>query len=210
LAAALIVTLHLITPDNTGLYSQKALFSNFVTNIITNTAILFAVVYYAVREIARAEAAAEREFARSETLLANILPPRVAERLKDRPGAEIAERYPEASILFADMAGFTARAADTEPEELVRFLNGVFTRLDALVEKHGLEKIKTTGDAYMVVSGVPDPRWRRWRSRCRRRSRTSSTPRAGRYRCGSASRAARSWPASSARGNSSTTCGATR
>jgi len=151
LAAVLVVTLHLITPDNTGLYSQKALSSNFVTNVITNTAILFAVVYYAVREIARAEA-------RSETLLANILPPRVAERLKDRPGAEIAERYPEASILFADMAGFTARTADTAPEELVRFLNGVFTRIDALVEKHGLEKIKTTGDAYMVVSGVPAPR----------------------------------------------------
>ena len=158
LAAVLVVTLHLITPDNTGLYSQKALSSNFVTNVITNTAILFAVVYYAVREIARAETRAEREFARSETLLANILPPRVAERLKDRPGGEIAERYPEASILFADMAGFTARAADTAPEELVRFLNGVFTRLDALVEKHGLEKIKTTGDAYMVVSGVPAPR----------------------------------------------------
>jgi adenylate cyclase len=151
LAAVLIVTLHLITPDNTGLYSQKALFSNFVTNVITNTAILFAVVYYAVREIARAEA-------RSETLLANILPPRVAERLKDRPGAEIADRHPEASILFADMAGFTARAADTAPEELVRFLNGVFTRIDALVERHGLEKIKTTGDAYMVVSGVSQPR----------------------------------------------------
>jgi adenylate cyclase len=158
LAAVLIVTLHLITPDNTGLYSQKALFSNLITNVITNTAILFAVVYYAVREIARAEATAGREFARSETLLANILPPRVAERLKDRAGAEIAERYAEASILFADMAGFTARAADTEPEELVRFLNGVFTRIDALVEQHGLEKIKTTGDAYMVVSGVPEPR----------------------------------------------------
>jgi adenylate cyclase len=157
LAALLIVTLHLITPDNTGLYSQKALFSNFVTNVITNTAILFAVVYYAVRETARAETAAEREHARSEGLLANILPPRVAERLKDGSG-EIADAYPEASVLFADMAGFTARAADTPPADLVRFLNGVFTRLDALVERHGLEKIKTTGDAYMVVSGVPTPR----------------------------------------------------
>jgi adenylate cyclase len=56
------------------------------------------------------------------------------------------------------MAGFTARASDTEPADLVRFLNGVFTRLDALVERHGLEKIKTTGDSYMVVSGVPDRR----------------------------------------------------
>jgi adenylate cyclase len=163
LAAALILALHLVAPDNTGLLSANALFlGNFVTNVVTNTAILFAVVYYAVREIARAEATAEREHARSEALLANILPPRVAAELKARPGdrtgGEIAEAYPEASILFADMAGFTARAADTAPAELVRFLNGVFTRIDALVEKHGLEKIKTTGDAYMVVSGVPEPR----------------------------------------------------
>jgi len=56
------------------------------------------------------------------------------------------------------MVGFTSRASDTAPDELVKFLNGVFTRLDALVDLHGVEKIKTTGDAYMVVSGVPEPR----------------------------------------------------
>jgi class 3 adenylate cyclase len=88
---------------------------------------------------------------------AGRLPPRVAERLKDRVGAEIADAYADASILFADMGGFTARASDTTPEDLVRFLNSVYTRLDGLVERHGLEKIKTTGDAYMVVSGVPEP-----------------------------------------------------
>jgi adenylate cyclase len=158
IAVALIVTLHLITPENTGVLSVEALRLNFVINAAVNAIVLFAVVYYAVREIARAEAATEREFQRSESLLTNILPPRVAERLKGQAGAEIADRYPEASILFADMAGFTARASDTEPADLVRFLNGVFTRLDALVERHGLEKIKTTGDAYMVVSGVPEPR----------------------------------------------------
>jgi adenylate cyclase len=56
------------------------------------------------------------------------------------------------------MAGFTSRASDTPPDMLVAFLNDVFTRIDGLVERHGLEKIKTTGDAYMVVSGVPEPR----------------------------------------------------
>jgi adenylate cyclase len=91
-------------------------------------------------------------------LLANILPPSIADRLKDRTESIIADAYPEASILFADMAGFTARTSDTSPEDLVRFLNDVYTRLDALVERHGLEKIKTTGDAYMIVSGVPIPR----------------------------------------------------
>jgi adenylate cyclase len=70
----------------------------------------------------------------------------------------IADRYDSASILFLDMAGFTARASDTSPDALVAFLDEVFTQLDALVERHGLEKIKTTGDAYMVVSGVPDAR----------------------------------------------------
>ena len=94
----------------------------------------------------------------SQSCGSSILPPPVAERLKNRADALVADAYPEASILFTDMAGFTARASDTTPEELVRFLNDVFTKLDALVERHGLEKIKITGDAYMVVSGVPEPR----------------------------------------------------
>ena len=57
--------------------------------------------------------------------------------------------------MFADMAGFTARASHTDPEDLVRFLNRVFTVFDRLVERHGLEKIKTTGDSFMVVAGAP-------------------------------------------------------
>ncbi len=158
IAIALVVILHFVAPANTAVLSAEALRLNFAINAAVNAVVLFAVVYYAVRETARAEAATEREYRRSETLLANILPPRVAERLKVQAGAEIADRYSEASVLFADMAGFTARAADTAPADLVRFLNGVFTRLDALVERHGLEKIKTTGDSYMVVSGVPAAR----------------------------------------------------
>ena len=120
--------------------------------------ILLLIVFYALREAARAEAAAEREYERSETLLANILPAAIAARLKSRTETVIADRYDEASILFADMAGFTARASETAPDDLVQFLNRVFTDFDRLVERHGLEKIKTTGDAYMVVSGVPEPR----------------------------------------------------
>ncbi|MGE5146863.1 MAG: adenylate/guanylate cyclase domain-containing protein [Candidatus Eiseniibacteriota bacterium] len=159
LAATLIIVVHVVMPVNAGLMSAEKLFlGNFVTNVIANAAVLFAIVYYAVRQIARAEAAAEAEHERSETLLANILPPRVAARLKQQPGQVIADAYPEASILIADMAGFTARARDSTPDELVRFLNAVFTRFDGLVERHGLEKIKTTGDSYMVVGGVPDPR----------------------------------------------------
>jgi len=159
LAATLMFAVHLVVPHSTGFLTPDALFyGNFLTNVVVSATILFAVVHYAVRQIARAEEQAEREHARSETLLANILPPRVAARLKERPGSEIADAYPAASILFADMAGFTSRASDTAPDKLVQFLNGVFTKLDGLVENHGLEKIKTTGDAYMVVSGVPEAR----------------------------------------------------
>jgi adenylate cyclase len=156
-AAGLTIALNMIVPHDKGIVSPAALFfGHFVTNVVASSAILYGIIFYAVRQFARAEEAAEREHQRSEGLLVNILPPSVAERLKDRTESEIADAYPEASILFADMGGFTARASDTTPEDLVRFLNGVYTRLDSLVERHGLEKIKTTGDAYMVVSGVPE------------------------------------------------------
>jgi adenylate cyclase len=159
IAAGLIILLHLVAPYNTGLISPELQFwGNFVASAVINTVMLFTVMFYAFRQVARAEETAEREHQRSEGLLVNILPPKVAERLKDRADETIADAYPEASVLFADMGGFTARASDTTPEELVRFLNGVYTKLDNLVERHGLEKIKTTGDAYMVVSGVPEPR----------------------------------------------------
>ena len=70
----------------------------------------------------------------------------------------IADRYDDASILFADIAGFTERASEIAPCDLVAFLDDVYSEFDLLVDRHGLEKIKTTGDAYMVVSGVPNPR----------------------------------------------------
>jgi adenylate cyclase len=61
-------------------------------------------------------------------------------------------------VLFADIAGYTERASDTTPTDLVEFLNRLYTDFDRLVERHGLEKIKTSGDCYIVVSGVPEPR----------------------------------------------------
>jgi adenylate cyclase len=106
----------------------------------------------------RAEAIAEREFKRSEALLANILPAPVVSRLKAQSETIIADAYDDVSILFADIAGSTARASDMPPAEFVRFLNELFSIFDNLVEQHGLEKIKTSGDGYMVVSGAPTPR----------------------------------------------------
>lgn len=157
-AAALMIALEVLVPPDTGIQSRAYTFAGFVAGVVTSCGILFAIVFYALRDMARAEATAEREYERSESLLLNILPATVAQRLKGETAPVIADKYEHASILFADMAGFTARAGDTPPEELVRFLNRVFTSFDRLVEKHGLEKIKTTGDAYMVVAGVPAAR----------------------------------------------------
>jgi adenylate cyclase len=158
-AAGLIVLLHVVVPDNAGLVSDRSVFfGNFIFNVVANTVILFVVTWYAMRQVASAEARAEHEYARSEQLLTNILPQRVAERLKDKGSSFVADRYDDASVMFVDLAGFTSLAGNTAPGDLVRFLNGVFSRLDQLVEQHGLEKIKTSGDAYMVVSGVPEPR----------------------------------------------------
>jgi class 3 adenylate cyclase len=96
----------------------------------------------------------ERE--RSEKLLLNILPAPIASRLKEGEKV-IADQFDEATVLFVDIANFTPLASTIPPVELVDMLNGIFSRFDAIVEKHGLEKIKTMGDAYMAVGGLPIP-----------------------------------------------------
>jgi adenylate cyclase len=101
------------------------------------------------------------EQARSERLLRNILPDAIARRLKDKAQGEatmIADRFDEVTVLFADLVGFTRLAAEMPPDVLIGHLNAVFSAFDALVEACGLEKIKTIGDAYMVVGGLPTPR----------------------------------------------------
>jgi guanylate cyclase len=95
--------------------------------------------------------------ARSETLLLNILPRKIAEKLKKK-SSHIAEHYPEASVLFADIAGFTPLAASLQAGEVVDMLNEIFVAFDNILRKHQLEKIKTIGDCYMAAAGVPAPR----------------------------------------------------
>jgi adenylate cyclase len=157
-AAGLIILLRVIVPYDTGQMSSREVLVNFVINVSMSTVILFVVVFYALRQAARSEAVAEEERGRSDALLANILPASVAERLRSAPEEVIADHYDEASVLFADMEGFTSRAGAMSPDDLVRFLDRVFSAFDRLVEKHGVEKIKTSGDAYMVVAGVPERR----------------------------------------------------
>jgi class 3 adenylate cyclase len=106
-------------------------------------------------EVAYQTLAAERE--RSERLLLNILPRAIAERLK-QDNHIIADQFPEATVLFADIVGFTQLSSQISATELVVLLNQMFSIFDQLTEQHGAEKIKTIGDAYMVVAGLPTPR----------------------------------------------------
>jgi len=96
----------------------------------------------------------ETEKAKSEHLLLNILPQEIAEQLKEKNTA-VAEGFDEVTVLFADIVGFTHLSERIPPVQLVALLNEVFSSFDRLSERHGLEKIKTIGDAYMAAAGVP-------------------------------------------------------
>lgn len=118
----------------------------FVVNMLIPVAVVLLVIGYFVRQ---GDAANER----TETLLLQILPGAIVERLKGGE-AQIADRHEEATVLFADIVGFTAFADATPPERTVDLLSRVFAELDALAARHGLEKIKTLGDGYIAVAGV--------------------------------------------------------
>ena len=148
-------------PRYTGLQPAWAQSMGFVITTIASCVMIVVTVWFALRDTARAEAVMEAQYERSEALLANMLPASIADRLKENDRGDrglIADKYDEASVLFADIVGFTERASSTAPADLVRFLDKLYSAFDALVDKHGLEKIKVSGDSYMVVSGVPRPR----------------------------------------------------
>ena len=100
------------------------------------------------------ESALRKERNKTENLLLNLLPEPIAERLKEEPGV-IADKFEKATILFADLVNFTQISTTMPATKLVYLLNEIFSSFDELTEKHGLEKIKTIGDAYMVAGGIP-------------------------------------------------------
>ncbi|MEB3829334.1 adenylate/guanylate cyclase domain-containing protein [Phormidium sp. CCY1219] len=104
-----------------------------------------------------AQEAVKFQQAQTEKLLLNILPQPIANRLQDGENP-IADRFDNVSVLFADLVGFTQFCSEQPPEKLVQLLNQIFSNFDKLAQQHGLEKIKTIGDAYMVVGGLPFPR----------------------------------------------------
>jgi class 3 adenylate cyclase len=131
--------------------------SFFVFNIlgVCTTAYVLLQYFVRARERALAELGVERE--KSERLLLNVLPASVADRLKESDET-IADGFDSATVLFADIVGFTPLAQDLPPAETVVLLDRIFAGWDELAERYGVEKIKTIGDAYMVAAGLPTPR----------------------------------------------------
>ncbi len=126
-------------------------------NISVGGTIVFTLLALFAKQRQDALSALRTEQEKSENLLLNILPSSIAARLKEQPET-IAEQFSAASILFADVVDFTSQVEHLPPAEVVGMLDQLFGEFDSLVEKYGLEKIKTIGDSYMVASGVPTPR----------------------------------------------------
>ena len=151
----------------------------------------------------------------SRDLLQDMLPGRIAERLADGERL-IAETHPDVSVLFADVVGFTEFADHVEADDLLLTLNQLFSAFDRIAARHGIEKIKTTGDAYIAVAGAPVAKEGHALARCARqptcigRSSAWVACAAAACSCGWASPPGRSRPASSASIGTPTTCGATR
>ena len=137
-----------------GLSAASLLLNTFWICCICNCSVYF------YEKLSRANFLTNRQLLeaqeKSERLLLNILPRPVAEKLKQGPDI-IAESFSEVTVLFADIVNFT-QLTETQPAaNIVDLLNKVFSRFDQLAENHGLEKIKTIGDAYMVAAGLPQP-----------------------------------------------------
>jgi guanylate cyclase len=126
-------------------------------NIPVGGTMVFTLLALFAKQREEALVALRHEQERSERLLLNVLPGSIAERLKSSP-KRIADEFPAASVLFADVVDFTPRSENLPPSDIIGMLDGLFSHFDTLAERHGLEKIKTIGDCYMVASGVPTPR----------------------------------------------------
>ena len=164
--ALLIVSYNIVAIFFTRDAALDVMFANF---FLVSFAVVGMAGAYGLERFARLlflrELELDRQRARADGLLANTLPRAIVDRLKDRedePDVEmragiLADGLPEVTVLFADLVGFTAQAGPIAPTDLVQILDDVFTRLDELAGRHGMEKIKTVGDAYMAVAGAPEP-----------------------------------------------------
>ena len=129
----------------------------FVMNLSAVVFVTFFLFQYVIGQRDRATALLAAEQKKSERLLLNVLPAEIAAVLKEEE-TTIADHYPTATVLFADIVGFTPLSERMAPDEMVGLLNEVFTHFDSLCDRYGVEKIRTIGDNYMAASGVPTPR----------------------------------------------------
>ncbi|MCA1991416.1 MAG: PAS domain S-box protein [Coleofasciculus sp. S288] len=141
-----------LTKDGKTIWLEGNINCNFAEGKPVTTRAIFRDITKRIK----AQAALRREQKQTERLLLNILPAAIADRLKQQPDT-IADEFAEVTVMFADIVGFTELSAQTSPTQLVGLLNAIFSEFDRLAELHGLEKIKTIGDAYMVVGGLPVP-----------------------------------------------------
>jgi adenylate cyclase len=121
--------------------------------MVSSAAIIAALLFYALAARERAEVELEDQYERSEVLIGTVMPRAIAARLTSGREDRIADRIEMLSVLFADLVGFTAAAHDLAPEQVVEFLDRLVCSFDALADVHGVEKIKTIGDNYMVAAG---------------------------------------------------------
>jgi adenylate cyclase len=128
----------------------------FILNIGSLSGIILVLLSFFIHKKDEAYHLLRIEEEKAENLLLNILPPEIAAILKDGEKT-IADHFDGASILFADLVGFTPLTKHLEPVKVVNLLNEIFSHFDSLVEKYGVEKIRTIGDNYMVAAGVPRP-----------------------------------------------------
>jgi len=161
IAGYAVVVLALVPIDPILRTWAPSLSENFIATFLAINILLVSLLVYLLtlvsgraRSRLAAELAAERE--RSEQLLLNVLPASIAARLMDGE-QPIADRYDNVAILFADIVDFTPTSESLTAEQLVDELNAIFSEFDKIASSHGVEKIKTIGDAYMVMSGAPDP-----------------------------------------------------
>jgi adenylate cyclase len=150
---ALLIAMNFAPFDGFILPEDGELRGTLSTQAMINTAAIVAIVlFYALSALRRADLELQHQHERSEALIAAVMPPSIAERLKS--GEErIADRIDTLSVLFADLVGFTEAVHHLPPEEVVDFLDRLVRGFDELSERHGVEKIKTIGDSYMAAAG---------------------------------------------------------
>ena len=145
---------------HTGGMEMKTIGVFFALNFAAMSSILYFLIRHFVLETEKIKDKLDQQHAllleeqkKSEHLLLNVLPANIAQRLKEKDGL-IADGHADVTVMFADISNFTKLTAEMAPKQMVTLLNTMFSRFDAMTDKYGLEKIKTIGDAYMVVGGL--------------------------------------------------------